>query len=188
MGLGFLAAYGTAARLAPPPLLFLFFTLVAAVVFLWVAISAYDFRHMAIPDSWSYAAAALALGFAVLAGVGSPLLLALAGPLVALPLYLLWLVSGGRWLGAGDPKLALSVGWLLGASGGFLALFLAVLVGAAAGLAWVGLSAMRRRGKAVTMKAAMPFGPFIVLGAIVVLGTGLTFAHLFSGAEQLYGL
>ena len=38
------------------------------------------------------------------------------------------------------------------------------------------------------MKAAMPFGPFIVLGAIVVLGTGLTFAHLFSGAEQLYGL
>ena len=123
MGLGFLAAYGTAARLAPPPLLFLFFTLVAAVVFLWVAISAYDFRHMAIPDSWSYAAAALALGFAVLAGVGSPLLLALAGPLVALPLYLLWLVSGGRWLGAGDPKLALSVGWLLRASGGFLPLF-----------------------------------------------------------------
>lgn len=194
MGVSFLAAFWDALRVAPwgGVGLVAAFVTAAAVAFFWVAIAAYDSRHMAMPDSWSYAAAAIALSHAALwwcgsLACGTSLLVALlAGPAVAAPLFLLWLVSSGRWLGLGDAKLALSVGWLLGLSGGFLALFLAVLAGAVSGVAWV-LWSSSRRGRAVTMKAAMPFGPFIVLGALGVLWTGATFGDLLVAVGSLYG-
>ena len=63
-------------------------------------------------------------------GTTSTILALLAGPLVALPFALFWLVSGGRWMGLGDAKLALIVGWGLGISYGFTALMYSFWIGA----------------------------------------------------------
>ena len=74
-----------------------------------------------------------------LTGLDTVLIL-LAGPLVALPFALFWLVSGGRWMGLGDAKLALIVGWGLGISYGFTALMYSFWIGT---IIIIGLSLFR---------------------------------------------
>src|SRR5262249_12409452 len=99
---------------------------------LLIAITAYDMHHMIIPDEWSYLFSALALSSSlyVWGGQGGALWVILSGPIVAAPLYALWAVSGGRWMGLGDPKLALGIGWLLGIYSGLIAVFLSFIIGA----------------------------------------------------------
>lgn len=103
---------------------------------LLIAIAVYDLYHTIIPDEWAYLFGMLALlGAALpllLGGTSESLALRLAaGPIVALPLFLFWLFSGGRWMGLGDAKLALGIGWLLGPAYGLAALFLAFIIGGA---------------------------------------------------------
>ncbi|MCR4325434.1 MAG: prepilin peptidase, partial [Patescibacteria group bacterium] len=152
----------------------LVFCLIAALL---IAIAVYDIKHTIIPDAWVYAFAALALagmGPVFLAGSTSyfwPYYLA-GGPLTALPLFALWLVSGGKWMGLGDAKVALGMGWLLGPIYGIAALFLAFMIGAVVSLPLLLFSSGRGRGflrmfthtaassklvRGVTMKSEIPF-------------------------------
>lgn len=104
------------------------------IVSLLVVITVYDFRHTIIPDEWVYTFAALALFIACVfppQATSYKLLTVLSGPIAAFPLFLLWLVSGGRWMGLGDPKLALGIGWLLGFPVGLIAIFLSFIIGTA---------------------------------------------------------
>src|SRR3989344_8216595 len=76
---------------------------------LLIAIAAYDIRHTIIPDAWAYsfACAAIVWGFFALEPqYGLPVFI-LSGPIAALPLFSLWAMSRGRWMGLGDVKLAL---------------------------------------------------------------------------------
>ncbi len=139
----------------------------AAAFALLLVIAVYDLRHKIIPD-------ALALIFGILAFVGLfffkdgsflmhfPSLLEFAsGPLLALPFYLLWLVSSGRWMGLGDAKLAIGLGWLLGFWSALSGVVLAFWVGAA--IAIILLVVSKKHG----MKSEIPFAPYLVLGAIL---------------------
>lgn len=143
-----------------------------------VAIAVYDLYHTIIPDAWSYSFAVLALLYSLFADLDVVTLL--AGPLVALPLYLLWRVSGGTWMGLGDAKLALGIGWLLGALHGYVALAFAFFIGAFVGvfiliplpiviksLARAGITA-RGTNKRFTMRSEIPFGPFLICGMLLV--------------------
>lgn len=120
----------------------------------------YDLRHKIIP--WS----ALGLLF-VLACVSFYLrgdfgvLAILAGPLLALPLALISLVSGGRAMGWGDSLLEISLGLYLGATVGLTAFVLGFWIGATVGI--VLLVAVKR----YTMKSEVPFAPFLIAGAAV---------------------
>ncbi|MFA5291129.1 MAG: prepilin peptidase, partial [Candidatus Paceibacterota bacterium] len=90
----------------------------------------------------------------------------MGGIITALPLFFLWTVSRGRWLGFGDVKLALGIGLLLGWELGLSALVLSFWLGAIIGLfliAW-GKTQLWRRGKSYTMKSEVPFAPFLILG------------------------
>lgn len=119
-----------------------------AIGALLVAIAVYDLRHTIIPDLWVYALSVLAL-----ATTGSLSLsldhsfsipaYALSGPLSASPIFFLWLVSRGAWMGFGDVKLALSFGWLLGPVYGLAAVFLAFILGAVVSVPLLVLSSRR---------------------------------------------
>lgn len=159
--------------------------LALAIGGLFVAIAAYDMRHTIIPDGWAYLSGLLALVLALLErGAGEGVLITLsAGPIAALPLLALWAVSGGRWMGLGDAKLALSIGWILGAYTGLVAVFFAFILGAALSLPLIALSSAgwktfvsrftptRLSEKLVlgfTMKSEVPFGPFLIVSTVAL--------------------
>jgi len=138
-----------------------FYWLVACLL---IFIVAYDWRHQIIPDQCAYLFILLGL-IKVLSLDGN--LWGLAGAFVtALPLFLLWAVSRGKWLGFGDVKLALGIGLMLGIVGGLSALVLAFMIGALIGVGLIvwGKTRLSRRAKSYTMKSEIPFAPFLVLG------------------------
>ena len=144
---------------------------------LLVALTVYDIHHTIIPNQFVYAfsVCALLLLFIDPSGMFTvPSLLALlAGPILFLPFFILWIVSKGRWLGLGDGKLALGMGWLLGIAGGFSAVLLAFWIGAVMSIMLltyvkVGTTHLRGGARHFTMKSEIPFAPFLVLGLILV--------------------
>ena len=138
-----------------------------------VVIAAYDIRHKIIPDSLSYSFSALALASVFFGGVSfvhAPhLWTLLAGPILALPFALLWIVSKGKWIGLGDAKLVLGIGWLLGMNGGVNALILAFWTGAAVSVLWMYVMAGKFK-----RRTEIPFGPYLIIGMFIVLFSGLT--------------
>ena len=155
--------------------------LIAALL---IAIAVYDLRHTIIPDAWAYTFAGLAL----ISGFLSPTHLSLpqfvvAGPFAALPLFAFWFFSKGRWMGLGDAKLALGIGWLLGPALGLFAVFFAFIIGGIVSApllffssqAWKKIyrgftptAASRKSMWGFTMKSEIPFGPFLIFSCCIV--------------------
>mgnify|MGYP001584884305 CR=1 FL=1 len=75
---------------------------------------------------------------------------------------LLWGISRGRWMGFGDAKLALGIGWLLGMSKGIAAVTLAFWLGAIVGVALLYFSKHK-----YGLKSSIAFGPFMILGTAI---------------------
>jgi prepilin signal peptidase PulO-like enzyme (type II secretory pathway) len=88
----------------------------------------------------------------------------MAGPIIALPFVLLWLVSKGTWMGLGDGKLSIGIGWLLGLNGGINAVILAFWIGAVVSLIWLFMTF-----KKFKPRTEIPFGPYLILGLYLVL-------------------
>jgi prepilin signal peptidase PulO-like enzyme (type II secretory pathway) len=112
---------------------------------------------------------------ATLASVVPGLFDLLAGPIVAAPFFFLWLVSDGRWMGLGDAKLALGIGWMLGLPAAASALIIAFWVGAIAGLILIAVSRSRIVARifklasgTLSMKSELPFAPFLIAGTALV--------------------
>ncbi len=146
------------------------------MVSILIAITVYDLRHTIIPDEWVYSFAVLALVISFATNLSTvhwvPLLL--AGPLAALPLFLLWLVSAGTWMGFGDPKLALGIGWLLGMPLGIVAVFFSFIIGSVVLVPillyerLVTHTASATGGASgLTMKSEVPFGPFLIAACLI---------------------
>ena len=133
-----------------------------------LVITVYDVKHKIIPDQFSYTFSGLALVGLFVGGVSwfhVPSMSALlAGPVLAAPFALMWLVSKGTWMGLGDAKLALGIGWLLGVSAGINAIILAFWIGAVLSVLW--LFVVYKKFKS---KTEIPFGPYLILGMYLVL-------------------
>jgi len=156
------------------------------ILALLVAIAAYDMMHTIIPDGWSYTFTALAFVFQLLApfsGESGFAWLVLSGPVAASPLFALWVVSRGTWMGLGDAKLALGIGFLLGPLYGLFAVFFAFIIGAVVSVPLILLSSAqwktfverftptpisRRAVLGFTMKSEIPFGPFLITACLLV--------------------
>lgn len=139
---------------------------------LLLVICAYDVKHKIIPDRFVYAFAAVALAGLF---IGGPSLWhiptywqLIAGPLLALPFALLWLVSGGTWMGLGDVKLMLGIGWVLGISQGLNAVILSFWIAAGVSVLWILLTKKRYKPR-----MEIPFGPYLILGMYLVLLFGI---------------
>ena len=95
----------------------------------------------------------------------------LAGPILFAFFAFFWLVSGGKWMGFGDAKLAIGVGWLLGFSGGVFAIMLAFWIGAAYSLILLLLQQIKIANFKLSFKSELPFAPFIILALFIQLFT-----------------
>lgn len=162
------------------------FTLVALAVFIFSAIVAslliiifvYDIRHTIIPDIIVYLFIIMGLigilwSTFTVPGFSAPMAI-VNGVLVGLPFFLLWAFSKGRWMGFGDVKLALGMGWLLGLTGGFSAILFSFWIGGIVGLFMLALS------KKYSMRSAIPFAPFLIIGTFIVGVWGVTIFTLFN--------
>jgi leader peptidase (prepilin peptidase) / N-methyltransferase len=159
------------------------FLLLAPLFCLYIAITVYDLRHQIIPDAFSYAASAIALcliGWQWYAtGIINTNRL-IAGPALFAFFAFFWLVSRGKWMGFGDAKLALSVGFVLGLSQGIAAILLAFWIGAAVSIALIVIQKLLRSAGTLGMKSAVPFGPFILLGFFVSYIFHIGMGNIFS--------
>lgn len=140
-----------------------------------LVIAVYDLRHQIIPDGLAALFALLGLAKFFLAvpisrAIHFPYVWTLiAGPMLFFPFWALWFVSRGRWLGLGDGKLALGIGWFLGATLGGSAIMLAFWIGAAWALVIMGAQKVFYRAKkGLSMKSEIPFGPFLILAVFIV--------------------
>lgn len=153
--------------LSPPQgVLYLFgFLFYCAAIFLLAGIAVYDARTRLIAPAFLlpfFALGLLGLFFRWLGGdalwpVGSTLGAAL---LVFLFFAAIWFFSRGAAMGFGDAELAAGIVVFFGALQGLLGIILSFWMGAAVGIAAVLLGKAR-------MKSVLPFGPFLVLGALV---------------------
>ncbi|MEK9182224.1 MAG: prepilin peptidase [Patescibacteria group bacterium] len=148
-----------------------------AVFSILIVITVYDFKHKIIPDLFVFSFAFISLIWLVAgkatSDVASPANWdLLAGPILALPFLLMWLLSGGRWMGLGDAKLALGMGWFLGLVSGVSAVILGFWIGAAISLILLLLQKLNLTGKNLTIKSEIPFAPFLILGLLAVFFFG----------------
>ncbi len=150
------------------PMLYGFWLLVWLTILFIVV---YDARHMIIPWSSSLLLLFLSVVSFVLHPVAAVDLS--AGVLLALPLFLLSLVSRGRWMGWADSLLELSLGNILGLSLGGTALLLGVWSGALVGLVLIALQRLtpmfgsHKTTERFTIRSEIPFGPYLALGAAI---------------------
>ena len=136
-----------------------------------VAIAVVDWRHRIIPDGCNVAVAVLGLAFAAMDGRDSVLSAALQGILV---FALFWGVRRlyralrpTHGLGLGDVKFMGAAGTWIGLSG----VAPLILIACTTALVFIGFEMCR--GQAISGRLAIPFGPFLVLGLVVVLGSSL---------------
>lgn len=171
-------------------LIFYFFPPVSLAASIWtiyylfitsilLVIVVYDIRHKIIPDAlvYTFAIVSLAKLFVTpeLTFIVPSLIDILAGPIAAAPFFLLWLVSKGTWMGLGDAKLALGIGWTLGLILALSSIVLAFWIGAIVSVVW-----MMIVFKKLKARYEVPFGPYLILGMYIVLFTGINVLDLSS--------
>ena len=133
----------------------------------FMALAVYDLRWFLLPNKIVYPllvlAAGQALARAALDGDVAILTTAIWGLAIGGGIfYLLFQVSRGTWIGGGDVKLGFLLGLIVGGPvNSLLLLFLASLLGC---LVTVPLLLSGR----ATRKSHIPFGPFLLLAAIIV--------------------
>ncbi|MCX6747782.1 MAG: prepilin peptidase [Candidatus Nomurabacteria bacterium] len=168
------------------PIMFSFTYAYYATLFaILLIITVYDIKHKIIPDMLAFVFGAFAfvgMFFFDTSSFGSisifyphipSLMDFLSSFAVALPFALLWFVSRGAWMGLGDAKLAVGLGFMLCLGKLLSATVISFWSGAIVGLL---LIAMKRVGG---MKSEIPFGPFLVLGAFLAFVFELNLFQIF---------
>ncbi len=171
------------------PLILLYWWLFSVLMVIFV----YDLYHFIIPDKLTIILTSLVLvQFAYeywllnldLTFILNSFYTAAAGSLF---FFILWWYSKGMWLGFGDVKLAFPLGLLVGPAYVFSFVVLAFWIGAGISLLILayqkynrGKARLHLSGKALTMKSAVPFAPFLIASSLVILFTHLNVLDLFT--------
>lgn len=159
-----------------------------------VVVAVYDLYHMVIPSFFVLLLLVLAVMNSALdfwlrnnyLNVAEALL---AGVLSYGFFAFLWYVSKGRWIGYGDAKLALPLGFIVGLSGSFSMVVLSFWIGSAISLTLIAYGRIKqKRGQAalrflvepLTMKSEVPFAPFLIIAFLLVYLFGVDVLSLIS--------
>jgi len=142
------------------------FALLAAYSCLFLVIFVIDLDHQLILNKLTYPGAIFALATVPLwDDLTFPK--ALIGGAVGFALLFLVVVLSRGGMGWGDVKMAALMGFALGFPLIFVGLFVGIIIGGAVAIT---LLVMRRKGR----KQAIPFGPFLAIGAMTALLWGNT--------------
>ena len=134
----------------------------------FVALAVYDARWFLLPDKLVFSLTGLAVTQVSLTAVWTGDVRALWEPLAAAGVisglfWVLYQVSGGRWIGGGDVKLAVALGLIVASP-----LQALLLVFCASLLGMLGSIPVLLGGKE-GLKAHIPFGPYLLAGCFIVL-------------------
>lgn len=165
------------------------------IVSLLVVIAVYDLYHMIIPDELVFALTTVVLSNQLyLMIIGYPVTsfaYSIAAALLAsLFLMVLWRVSRGTWIGFGDVKLIIPLALSVGYGAVFSMTVLSFWIGALMGGLLLLWQKVQRRGQPhlrflthkLTMRSAVPFAPFLILGYLTVVFFGIDVIALLSYA------
>jgi len=154
--------------------------ILAIIICIMIVIATYDLLHSEIPDTLSYLAIFFSLGLIFYRlGVNGHLnysndyinyaqAILIGGGFLGL----LVLASREKWMGRGDILLGVLMGLLLSFSNVLTGMFIAFVLGSIVGLILIA-------AKYKTMKDAVPFGPFLILGTLVAFFWGGDLVNLY---------
>ncbi|MEI7513116.1 MAG: prepilin peptidase [bacterium] len=167
------------------PIIFaLIFAFFAFIFSLLMVIAVYDMRHKMIPDKLVFLFSGISFLMVVLmyfisnSNLSSLIVNILAGPILALPFALLWYISQGKWIGFGDAKLALGMGWFLGLAGGVSAVALGFWIGAIVSVFLLLVSKYGKGKTKITRYTEIPFAPFLLIGLVLVFFFNFDFFYI----------
>lgn len=166
--------YGENGSISAQALLGLGFTCAVAGAGLAILIS--DLRFQLIPDGATASLALAGLFFSYTRGSVAPDLAAALA--CVLFFFLLWFVSGGRWMGFGDVKLVAATSLLVGYPAAIAAALFAFWLGGITG-------ALLLLGGGKQWGSRIPFGPFILAGAVAAWLWGDAFFTFIGLAAML---
>lgn len=150
----------------------------------FVVLAVYDLQWYILPDRVLLPLIAPALVIASLTALQTHSWQVLIGPIVAALIFGggffgIAAISGGRWMGGGDIKLAFIMGLLLGIQKTALAMFIAFNAAAIVGLTLIALKRKTRRDM-------IPFGPFLIAGTLVAYWFGGDIINWYLRISGLY--
>ncbi len=160
MGSGFLA---TSILVSFDSLWLLLYYLI--ITFVFVLLSFYDIFFQEIPDEISVPTIILTGVVAYFGHLHEPKSLLIGFLIPVLFFGLLFVGSGGRWLGGGDVRIGAIMGFLLGWPNIITGLFFGYLLGSI-------YSAIGLISGKLNRKTPIPFGPFLFSGAYIALFWG----------------
>jgi prepilin signal peptidase PulO-like enzyme (type II secretory pathway) len=162
----------------------------------FVIIFVYDLRNKIIPDEYLFPAMFVSFFYALqrdifsgcLASAHSYVVLGvIASAGAAVFFWSIYYFSRGTWMGFGDVKLVMLLGFLLGPRDTFVGLMLAFFLGSVVGVLLMVFSGLK-------IKSEIPFGPFLIAGAFIAFfyGTALSgwYLHVMNEINiyLLYGV
>lgn len=167
---------------------YLFFSVIVPmiIVSLLLTILVYDVRHKIVPDGLVYTF--ILISFLTLFADFNNLSLHVptltsffAGPVLFLPFFAMWFFSKGEWMGLGDGKLVLGIGWFLGFAKGISAIALSfwsalIVVGLLFMVQKIQGGVLKLFRKRITRKTEIPFTPFLIFGFFIVFYFGFNLA------------
>ncbi len=152
---------------------FLLFLRDAAMAVFLTIIFVYDFRYYYILDRFTFPAMIVAVAMNL--WLGAPVISLLLGGLFIGSFFAFqFLASKGKWVGGGDIRLGMLMGFLLGIEQGLVALFLSYILGAIVG---IGLILAKKR----TLDGQVPFGTFMAVSIIITLLFGEQILNWYLG-------
>lgn len=151
------------------------FELLFAMTLLFLAV--FDWRYKLLPIEFMVGAAFIFGGWnALMSGSLQPLILGIAFGAVFLGLQVL--LSGGKWMGAGDPWLGVLLGAGLGWPNVGIGMYLTYLIGGLLVFALLLIGVVKRRSR-------IPFAPLLAIGGISALWFGEAIGLWFARALAL---
>ncbi len=131
-----------------------------------IAIAGYDLRTRLVPTKWFFGWLLFSILFLLVTPsvfVTQSLWFHINGVIVALPFFLLWLVSHGRWMGFADIEIIAGLSLFHGLVLGISAVLTAFYIGAMVAIVFVIITLVRGKSYASVRKTQIAFAPFLLL-------------------------